>query len=188
MVQPIYFRKERGSKRLARGALGPWARGVGSFSPRAPETVQVERRLAWRTIACRPKDQPRSWLRLLEQGPESQAASAICAGGVSAVISTSDLDGLTFHPYGRLWHRSNRALLSARKQSKVGVACTEIVRLCASDPIAGPRAQRLAHRNPLRRAWFRFHSPRTGMASPVPKLRNGQFGCVLQRSWSQTQR
>ena len=43
---------------------------VGSFSPRAPETVQVERRLAWRTIACPPKDQPRSLLRLLEQGPE----------------------------------------------------------------------------------------------------------------------
>ena len=65
---------------------------VGSFSPRAPETVQVERRLAWRTIACPPKDQPRSLLRLLEQGPESQSASAICSGGVSTVIGSSDLD------------------------------------------------------------------------------------------------
>ena len=41
-----HFRKERGSKLLARGALGPFALGVGSFSPRAPETMQVERRLA----------------------------------------------------------------------------------------------------------------------------------------------
>jgi hypothetical protein len=32
--------------------------------------VQVERRLAWRTFACLPKDQPGSLLRLLEQGPE----------------------------------------------------------------------------------------------------------------------
>ncbi len=41
-----HFRKERGSKRLARGALGPFALGDGSFSPRAPGAVQVERRLA----------------------------------------------------------------------------------------------------------------------------------------------
>ena len=41
-----HFRKERGSKRLAQGALGPWALGVGLLSPRAPETVQVERRMA----------------------------------------------------------------------------------------------------------------------------------------------
>ena len=69
---------------------------VGSFSPRAPETVQVERRLAWRTIACPPKDQPRSLLRLLEQGPESQSASSVCWGGVSSVMGSSDLDGPSF--------------------------------------------------------------------------------------------
>ena len=92
----------KGSKRLARGALGPWARGVGSFSPRAPETVQVERRLAWRTIACPPKDQPRSLLRLLEQGPESQSASSVCWGGVSSVMGPSDLDAHSFVPS---WHK-----------------------------------------------------------------------------------
>ena len=91
---------KEGSKRLARGALGPWARGVGSFSPRAPETVQVERRLAWRTIACPPKDQPRSLLRLLEQGPESQSASSVCWGGVSSVMGSSDLDDHSFVPSG----------------------------------------------------------------------------------------
>ena len=30
--------------------------------------------------------------KLLEQGPESQSASAICSGGVSAVMGSSDLD------------------------------------------------------------------------------------------------
>jgi len=45
--------REKGSKLLARGALGPFALGVGSFSPRAPETVQMERRMAWR-IWCVP--------------------------------------------------------------------------------------------------------------------------------------
>ena len=86
MVQPI-ISEERGSKLLARGALGPFALVEGSFSPRAPETVQAERRMAWRTNACLPMDQPRSFLRLLEQGPESQSATAICWGGVSSVMA-----------------------------------------------------------------------------------------------------
>ena len=34
--------------------------------------------------------------KLLEQGPESQSASAMCSGGVSAVMGSSDLDGPTF--------------------------------------------------------------------------------------------
>ena len=33
--------------------------------------------------------------KLLEQGPESQSASAICSGGVSAVMGSSDLDAHT---------------------------------------------------------------------------------------------
>ena len=150
--------------------------------------MQVERRLEWLTSACRPKDRPGSWLRLLEQGPESQSASAICAGGVSAVISASDLDGPTFSLVGQLWHRSNRALPFGRRQSKVGTACPLIQPRRASAQIARPWSHRLAQRNPSRRAWFRFHSPKTGMASPVPKLRKGQPGLVSQRSWSQTQR
>ncbi len=31
----------------------------------------------------------------MEQGPKSQATSADCSGGVSTVIGSSDLDGLT---------------------------------------------------------------------------------------------
>ena len=33
--------------------------------------------------------------KLLEQGPESQSASAMCSGGVSAVMGSSDLDAHT---------------------------------------------------------------------------------------------
>ena len=99
MVQPIRSELiERGSKHLARGTLGPWAQGVGSLSPGAPAAVQAERRLVWRTIACPPKDQPRSWLRLLEQGPESQPASWICSVGPSSVMNASDLDVHSFVP------------------------------------------------------------------------------------------
>ena len=56
--------------------------------------------MAWRTSACLPKDQPRSFMRLLEQGPESQSASAICSGGVSTVIGSSDLNAHSFVPSG----------------------------------------------------------------------------------------
>ena len=62
----------------------------------------MERRLVWRTIACPPKDQPRSWLRLLEQGPESQSASSVCWGGVLSVMGSSELDAPSFVPP---WHK-----------------------------------------------------------------------------------
>ena len=56
-------------------------------------------------------------------GARSQSASAICAGGVSAVISSSDLDGLTFHPRWGYCHRSNRSLLLQAKNPIVVKAC-----------------------------------------------------------------
>ena len=66
------------------------AQGVGLISPWAPSAVQAERR--WRDVSdvYLPIDQPRSLLRMLEQGPESQSASEICSGGVSAVMGSSD--------------------------------------------------------------------------------------------------
>ena len=39
-------------------------------------------------------------MRLLEQGPESQSASAICSGGVSTAIGSSNLDAHSFVPLG----------------------------------------------------------------------------------------
>lgn len=103
------------------------ALGVGSVSPRAPRAVQAERR--WRDVSdvYLPSDQPRSLLRLLEQGPESQSASVICAGGVSAVISSSDLVAHTFHPQQGSCHRSNRALPSMAKPPIVGMVCPDSV-------------------------------------------------------------
>ena len=89
--------------------------------------MQAEHR--WRDVSdvYLPIDQPRSLLRLLEQGPESQSASAICAGGVSAVISSSDLDEHSFHPLHASCHRSNRALPSMAKPPIVVMVCTRSV-------------------------------------------------------------
>ena len=56
--------------------------------------------MAWRTSACLPKDKPRSFMRLLEQGPESQSAYKVCWGGVSSVMGSSDLDDHSFVPSG----------------------------------------------------------------------------------------
>ena len=56
--------------------------------------------MAWRTSACLPKDQPRSFMRLLEQGPESQSASWICSVGPSSLMNASDLDDHIFVPLG----------------------------------------------------------------------------------------
>lgn len=88
------------------------ALGAGSVTPKAPTAVQAERRCRGISDVYLPIDEPWSFLRMLEQRPESQSASAICAGGVSAVISPSDLDGHTFHPLKGSWHRSNRILPS----------------------------------------------------------------------------
>ena len=103
------------------------ALGVGLISPWAPSAVQAERR--WRDVSdvYLPIDQPRSLLRMLEQGPESQSASAICAGGVSAVISSSDLDEHTFHPTKGSCHRSNHALrqVHSSMNSVVGTPSAE---------------------------------------------------------------
>ena len=122
-----HYRKDEGSKHLARGVLGPFALGVGSVSPRAPRAVQAERR--WRDVSdvYLPIDQPRSLLRLLEQGPESQSASAICAGGVSTVISSSEFDAHILNPLEASCHRSNRALPSMAKPPIVGTACSSSV-------------------------------------------------------------
>ncbi len=43
-------KEKKVTKRLARGALGPWARDIWSFAPGGLETtVQVKRRLAFLT-------------------------------------------------------------------------------------------------------------------------------------------
>ena len=63
------------------------ALGGGSVSSRAPRGLQAERRWFDVSDVYLPIDQPRSFLRMLEQGPESRSAAAICAGGVSAAMT-----------------------------------------------------------------------------------------------------
>ena len=48
--------RETGLKLAAGSALVPLALGVGSLSPDAPQSVRGERRLAWWTFACSPKN------------------------------------------------------------------------------------------------------------------------------------
>ena len=79
--------------------------------------------MAWRTSACLPKDQPRSFMRLLEQGPESQSASAICSGGVSTVIGSSDLNAHSFVPSGHKVISIKAHCLIDGIYGNVGVAC-----------------------------------------------------------------
>ena len=61
--------------------------------------------------------------KLLEQGPESQSASAIWLGGVSAVISASDLDDHTLHPDRRTAYPLSCSLPSGRNPTTLRLAC-----------------------------------------------------------------
>ena len=56
------------------------------------QAVQVECRLVWRSVDANQTIILTGGWKLLEQGPESQSASALCSGGVSAVMGSSDLD------------------------------------------------------------------------------------------------
>ena len=61
-------------------------------------TVQVGVSIGLAFRSLRQKTSLTGRWKLLEQGTESQSASAVCSGGVSAVIGSSNLDGHTFHP------------------------------------------------------------------------------------------
>ena len=93
-----HFRKERGSKRLAVGnpgaigsrcdaglLRGTYERCRGESTDQTTINVVTDEVLTFGL---------KSWSR----GQKSQAASAVCSGGVSAVMGSSDLDGHTFHP------------------------------------------------------------------------------------------
>ena len=97
MVQPITTEK-RGSKRLAVGnpgaigsrcdaglLRGTYERCRGESTDQTTISVVTDEVLTFGL---------KSWSR----GQKSQAASAVCSGGVSAVMGSSDLDGHTFHP------------------------------------------------------------------------------------------
>ena len=81
--------------------------------------------MAWRTSACLPKDQPRSFMRLLEQGPESQSASAVCSGGVSAVMGSSDLDAHTLFSGGASGNQLSCSLPFEAVRPSLEMACLD---------------------------------------------------------------
>ena len=97
----------------------PWGHrsSFGSFSPRAPQAVRVERRLVWRAAVP-------------TKGPTQVMFEPVGAGARKSV-SFFDLLGWTVVAHERLrprwtyfrrsrnvWHRSNRALLSWEKSPK----------------------------------------------------------------------
>ena len=61
----------------------------------------------------------KSWSR----GQKSQAASALCSGGVSAVIGSSDLDAHTFRPSAALAYPRYRSLPSRLSSSRLPKMC-----------------------------------------------------------------
>ena len=65
----------------------------------------------------------KSWSR----GQKSQAASAICSGGVSAVMDSSDLDAPTFGSRGAPGNQLSCSLPSGANRSIVEMACLRFV-------------------------------------------------------------
>ena len=61
----------------------------------------------------------KSWSR----GQKSQAASAICSGGVSAVMGSSDLDAHTLGSGGASGNQLSCSLPSEAERLNVGPAC-----------------------------------------------------------------
>ncbi len=85
----------------ASGVLAPGAiesRGVADEAPGHLWRCKWECRLVWRSVDAYQRTSLTDGWKLLEQGPVSQFASAVCSGGVLSVIGSSDLDGHTFHP------------------------------------------------------------------------------------------
>ncbi len=95
-TQPMQ-RRER-CKRLARGGLGPLARGVGSRSPGVPRAMRAERRLARRTFQCRPKEQPRRLFETVGAGARKSACFCNLLWWSIRRQGSSDLVGLNFPP------------------------------------------------------------------------------------------
>ena len=107
--------KEEGRSVWLVATLGPFGPGVKRDSCGAP------RRTVQRSVVT---DEAltvglKSWSR----GQKSQAASAICSGGVSAVMGSSDLDAPTFGSRGAPGNQLSCSLPSGAHRSIVGMAC-----------------------------------------------------------------
>ena len=83
---------------------------------------------------CLRKDQPHGWVETVGAGARSQSASGCCSGGVSAVISASDLDAVTLRRFCWLAYPCKGALPSDGKGPKVRAACLMPFPLLISRP------------------------------------------------------
>ena len=83
---------------------------------------------------CLRKDQPHGWVETVGAGARSQSASGCCSGGVSAVISASDLDAVTLRRFCWLAYPCKGALPSDGKGPKVRAACLMPSPLLISHP------------------------------------------------------
>ena len=72
--------------------------------------------------------------KLLEQGPESQSASAMCSGGVSAVMGSSDLDEHTLVTDDANGNQLSCSLRFGSERPIVGMACPSQCRANQSVP------------------------------------------------------
>ena len=92
-----HFRKEEGRSVWLLATLGPLGPGVMQVSAGHLRTVQRES-TDQTTINVVTDEVLTFGLKSWSRGQKSQAASAVCSGGVSAVMGSSDLDENTFHP------------------------------------------------------------------------------------------
>ena len=133
MVQPITSGKRGGSKRLAGGnpgaigsrcdaglLRGTYERCRGELTDQTTINVVTDEMLTFGL---------KSWSR----GQKSQAASAICSGGVSAVMGSSDLDAHTLGSSGASGNQLSCSLPSGANKSIVEPMCLALGPMrCAS--------------------------------------------------------
>ena len=97
---------DQGWKRLADGAWGQGVQGLGQHPQGHLGLGRCKRMSTGRTDrCCRSRREAHAWVETVGAGAESQAASQVCSGGVSAVMGSSDLDE---HSFGADGHKGNR--------------------------------------------------------------------------------
>ncbi len=107
----------------------------GTWGSKKPWTVQwsVDSR-GVPDEQCLRKDQPHGLVETVGAGARSQSASRDCSGGVSAVISASDLDAVTLRGFDRSAYPCKGALPLAGKEPKVRPACLMPAQLLRPPP------------------------------------------------------
>ena len=126
--------KEEGRSGWLVATLGPLGPGVKRDSFGAPRTAE-ESRLIRRPSVSSLREVLTVGLKSWSRGQKSQAASAICSGGVSAVMGSSDLDAHTLGSRGAAGNQLSCSLPSGANRSIVDTACRllAVFRLSAAE-------------------------------------------------------